>query len=53
MLCLPGFTPVWNVDQATGEIGGTVEPSGRKQPSSRSAARLGSLPSSSIFSDKP
>ncbi len=53
MLCLPGFTPVWNVDQATGEIGGTVEPSGRKQPWSRRAARLGSLPSSSIFSDSP
>ncbi len=30
MLCLPGFTPVWNVDHATGEIGGTVEPSGLK-----------------------
>ena len=26
MLCLPGLTPVWNVDHATGEIGGTVEP---------------------------
>ena len=53
MLCLPGFTPVWNVDQATGEIGGTVVPSGLKQPWSRSAARWGSLPSSSIFSVRP
>ena len=53
MLCLPGLTPVWNVDQATGEIGGTVVPSGLKQPWSRSAARWGSLPSSSIFSVRP
>ncbi len=53
MLCLPGLTPVWNVDHATGEIGGTVEPSGLKQPWSRSAARWGSLPSSSIFSVRP
>ena len=53
MLCLPGLTPVWNVDHATGEIGGTVVPSGRKQPWSRSAARWGSLPSSSIFSVRP
>ena len=53
MLCLPGFTPVWNVDQATGESGGTVVPSGLKQPSLRSAARWGSLPSSSIVSVRP
>ena len=45
MLCLPGFVPVWNVDHATGEIGGTVVPSGLKQPCSRSASRCGSLPS--------
>ena len=43
MLCLPGLTPVWNVDQATGEIGGTVEPSGLKQPWSRSAGEVGKL----------
>ena len=53
MLCLPGLTPVWNDDQATGEIGGTVEPSGWKQPWSRRAARWGSLPSSSIVSVRP
>ena len=37
MLCLPGLTPVWNEDQATGEIGGSVLPSGLKHPWSRSA----------------
>ena len=53
MLCLPGLTPVWNVDQATGESGGTVVPSGLKQPRSRRPARWGSLPSSSIVSVRP
>ena len=43
MLCLPGFTPVWNVDHATGEIGGTVEPSGRKQPCVAQRGEVGKL----------
>ncbi len=45
MLCLPGFTPVWNVDHATGEIGGNVLPSEWKLPESRRAAKIGELPS--------
>src|SRR6266699_1276286 len=45
MLCLPGLTPVMNVDQATGEIGGKVVRSFLKVPCSRSFARFGSLPS--------
>ena len=45
MLCCPGFTPVWKVDHATGEMGGLVVCSGRKVPWSRSRARCGSLPS--------
>ena len=45
MLCLPGLTPVINVDQATGEIGGNVVRSLRNVPWSRSLARLGSFPS--------
>jgi hypothetical protein len=44
MLCLPGFTPVMNVDQATGEIAGNVVRRLRKVPRSRSFARLGSFP---------
>src|SRR6266496_804580 len=45
MLCLPGFTPVWKVDHATGEIAGQVVRSGRKVPWSRSFARWLSFPS--------
>ena len=40
-----GFTPVMNVDQATGEIAGKVVRSLRKVPCSRRRARFGSLPS--------
>ena len=45
MLCLPGFTPVMNVDQATGEIAGNVVRSLLKVPLSRNFARFGSRPS--------
>jgi len=55
--CLPGLTPVWNDDQATGDIPGLVVPSLENVPSSRSFWRLGSSPSFIIFSaikgDKP
>ena len=50
MLCLPGLVPVWNEDHATGEMDGSVVPSGLKQPCLRSASRCGSLPSASIRS---
>ncbi len=50
MLCLPGFVPVWNEDHATGEMDGSVVPSGLKQPCLRSASRCGSFPSASIRS---
>ncbi len=52
MLCLPGFTPVWEVDQATGESGGTVVPSGRKRPCARTGARLGMVGDSSERLDR-
>ena len=43
MLCLPGLTPVWNDDQATGEIGGTVEPSGLKATLVAQRGQVGEL----------
>src|SRR5215831_20882540 len=46
MLCLPGLTPVAKLDHAVGDSEGWVEPSREKTPSSASALRLGSLPSS-------
>ena len=45
MLCLAGFTPVANVDHATGERAGYVVRRRRYPPVSRRRARLGSLPS--------
>ena len=41
MLCLPGLTPVVKVDQATGEIGGSVLHSGEKVPCAASFSKLG------------
>ena len=41
MLCLPGLTPVVNVDQATGEIGGSVLHSGENVPSLASFSKWG------------
>ena len=49
MLCLPGFTPVAKLDHAVGDSEGCVEPSREKTPSSASAFRFGSLPSSMYF----
>ena len=49
MLCLPGLTPVAKLDQAVGDSEGCVEPSFAKTPSSASAFRFGSLPSSIHF----
>ena len=49
MLCLPGLTPVAKLDQAVGDSEGCVEPSRAKTPSSASAFRFGSLPSSMHF----
>ena len=49
MLCLPGLTPVAKLDQAVGDSEGWVEPSRAKVPSSASAFRFGSLPSSIHF----
>src|SRR5215471_13366252 len=46
MLCLPGLTPVAKLDHAVGDSDGWVEPSREKTPSSASALRFGSLPSS-------
>ncbi len=45
MLCLPGLTPVMNVDHATGEIGGYVVRNFRNVPCPRNFAKFGSLPS--------
>ena len=44
ILWRPGFTPVWNEDQATGEMGGQVVWRGENDPVSFSLARLGSFP---------
>ena len=46
MLCLPGFTPVAKLDQATGDSEGCVVSSLAKVPVSASFLRFGSLPSS-------
>src|SRR6185295_10077551 len=46
MLCLPGFTPVAKLAQATGDSDGCVVSSLAKVPVSESFLRLGSLPSS-------
>jgi hypothetical protein len=46
MLCLPGFTPVAKLAQATGDSEGWVVSSFAKVPVSDSFFRLGSLPSS-------
>ena len=45
MLCLPGFTPVAKLAQATGDSEGWVEPRVRKTPLSARRLRFGSLPS--------
>ncbi len=49
MLCLPGLTPVAKLDQAVGDSEGCVDLSRAKVPSSASALRFGSLPSSIHF----
>src|SRR5262245_12225038 len=49
MLCLPGFTPVAKLDQATGDSDGWVVSSFLKVPASASFLRFGSLPSSMYF----
>src|SRR5262245_57661314 len=46
MLCLPGFTPVAKLAQATGDSDGCVVSSLENVPESASFLRLGSLPSS-------
>ena len=46
MLCLPGFTPVAKLAQATGDSDGCVVSSFANVPVSASRFRLGSLPSS-------
>src|SRR6185503_12615870 len=46
MLCLPGFTPVAKLAQATGDSDGCVVSSLAKVPCSESRFRFGSLPSS-------
>ncbi len=51
MLCLPGLTPVAKLDHAVGDSEGCVEPSLAKTPSSASAFRFGSLPSSMYLRD--
>ena len=43
ILCLPGLTPVVKVDQATGEIGGSVLHSGEKVPSAGQFFEIGEL----------
>ena len=49
MLCLPGLTPVAKLDHAVGDSEGCVEPRRAKTPSSASALRFGSFPSSIHF----
>ena len=51
MLCLPGLTPVAKLDHAVGDSEGCVEPSFAKTPSSASAFRFGSFPSSMYLRD--
>ena len=46
MLCLPGFTPVAKLAQATGDSEGCVVSSFANVPCSDSRLRFGSLPSS-------
>src|SRR4029450_1527286 len=49
MLCLPGFTPVAKLAQATGDSDGWVVSSFENVPESASLFRFGSLPSSMNF----
>ena len=42
ILCLPGLTPVENVDHATGEIGGQVDLRSLNEPVSASFVKWGS-----------
>ena len=51
MLCLPGFTPVAKLAQATGDSEGWVVSRVEKTPSSASFWRFGSLPSARYFLD--
>ena len=50
MLCFAGFTPVANVDQATGDRAGNVVRSLRYEPSFLKREKLGNLPCSMNFS---